>query len=103
MMTNEEFQTQLDAMFAKHPMIANSSQTSINELMYVLRMEGNEDYQIITNTGLCIPSVREAFVPTSLLAKKIKTIEYEDYDDEYDGKYVHAALVIVDLEGDGDE
>ena len=97
-MTNAEFQKKLNEMYAKHPMSAKSKVKSINELMYVLRIEGDEDYQIITNTGLCIPSVRKAFVPTHLFARKVKSIEYEDYNDEYDGKPIHCSLVIVDLE-----
>lgn len=38
-MTNTEFQKKLNDMYAKHPMIAISKQKSLNELMYVLRME----------------------------------------------------------------
>ena len=93
-MTNVEFQKKLNKMFEKHPILAKSNPKSLNELMYVLRVEGRKDYQIITNTGMCIPSVKTAFVPTSWLAKKVVHIEYEE--EEFDG--VKIPLVVVDLE-----
>ena len=95
-MTNAEFQVKLEAMYAKHPMIARSNPKSLNELMYVLRMEGDRDYSISDNEGGCIPSVRETFVPTRTLAKKVVAIEWEEFDDEEYGTY---GAIIVDLEG----
>ena len=94
-MTNAEFQVKLEAMYAKHPMIARSNPKSLNELMYVLRMEGDRDYSISDNEGGCIPSVRETFVPTRTLAKKVVSIEWEEFDDEEFGSY---GAIIVDLE-----
>lgn len=94
-MTNAEFMAKLDAMFAKHPMIARSNPKSLNELMYVLRMEGDRDYSISTNDGMCIPSVRETFVPTRDLAKKVVSIEWEEFEDE---EYGTIGAIIVDLE-----
>ena len=94
-MTNAEFQVKLDAMFAKHPMIAISNPKSLNELMYVLRMEGDRDYSISTNDGGCIPSVRETFVPSRDLAKKVTYVEWEEFEDEEYGTY---GTIIVDLE-----
>ena len=94
-MTNAEFQTKLDAMFAKHPMIARSNPKSLNELMYVLRMEGDRDYSISTNDGMCIPSVRETFVPSRDLAKKVVSIEWEEFEDE---EYGTIGAIIIDLE-----
>lgn len=96
-MTNAEFQIKLEAMFEKHPMLKRSNPKSLNELAYVLRMEGDVDYQIITNDGMCIPSVRETFIPSEILAKKVVSIEYEDYMDEYEGKFYQSSIVIVDL------
>ena len=96
-MTNTEFQTKLEAMFAKHPMIASSNPKSLNELIYVLRVEGDRDYSISTNDGACIPSVRETFVPSRDLAKKIASIEYEEFEDEYEGETYNYSAVIVDL------
>ena len=95
-MTNAEFQAKLKAMYAKHPLIARSNPKSLNELMYVLRMEGDRDYSISDNEGGCIPSVRETFVPTRTLAKKVTSIEWEEFEDEEYGTY---GSIIVDLEG----
>ncbi len=94
-MTNVEFQKKLDAMYAKHPMIAQSNPKSLNELMYVLRMEGDRDYSISTNDGLCISSARETFVPVRYLVKKITFIEWEEFEDEEFGTI---GAIIVDLE-----
>lgn len=94
-MTNTEFTTKLDAMYAKHHMIARSNPKSLNELMYVLRMEGDRDYSISTNDGMCIPSVRETFVPARDLAKKVVSIEWEEFEDE---EYGICGVIIVDLE-----
>ena len=98
-MTNVEFQTKLDAMYAKHPMIARSNPKSLNELMYVLRMEGDRDYSISDNEGGCIPSVRETFVPTRTLARKVVSVEYEEFEDEYDGETYSGSYIYVELDG----
>ncbi len=94
-MTNAEFMQKLDEMYSKHPMIKISKVKSLNELMYVLRMEGDRDYSISTNDGSCIPSVRETFVPTRDLAKKVVSIEWEEFEDE---EYGTCGAIIVDLE-----
>ena len=93
-MTNTEFQEKLNAMYAKHPMINISNPKSLNELLYVLRMEGDRDYCVSTNDGKCIPSVRETFVPSRDLAKKVISIEWEEFED--DGQTYGA--IIVDLQ-----
>ena len=98
-MTNAEFMVKLEAMYAKHPMIARSNPKSINELMYVLRMEGDRDYSISDNEGGCIPSVRETFVPTRTLARKVVSIEYEEFEDEYEGETYSGSYIYVELEG----
>ncbi len=98
-MTNVEFQAKLEAMYAKHPMIARSNPKSLNELMYVLRMEGDRDYSISDNEGGCIPSVRETFVPTRTLAKKVVSIEYEEFEEEYEGEIYSGSYIYVELEG----
>lgn len=97
-MTNVEFQAKLEAMYAKHPMIARSNPKSLNELMYVLRVEGDRDYAISDNEGGCIPSVRETFVPTRTLARKVVAIEYEEFDDEYEGETHHYSAILIDFE-----
>jgi hypothetical protein len=98
-MTNVEFQAKLEAMYAKHPIIARSNPKSLNELMYVLRMEGDRDYSISDNEGGCIPSVRETFVPTRTLARKVVSIEYEEFEDEYEGETYSGSYIYVELEG----
>jgi hypothetical protein len=94
-MTNAEFMNKLDEMYAKHPMIARSNPKSLNELMYVLRMEGDRDYAISTSDGGCIPSVRETFVPSRDLAKKVVSVEWEEFDDE---EYGTIGTIIVNLD-----
>lgn len=98
-MTNAEFQMKLNEMFAKHPMLARSNPKSLNELMYVLRMEGDRDYSISDNEGGCIPSVRETFVPTRTLARKVVSIAYEEFEEEYEGETYHGSYIYVELGG----
>ena len=93
-MTRGEFFNKLNEMFSKHPMIARSNPKTLNELMYVLRMEGDRDYAISTNDGSCIPSVRETFVPTKTLAKKVVSIDWHEETDEECGTY---SAIIVSL------
>lgn len=87
-MTNAEFPSKLNAMFAEYPLIARSKTKSLNELIYVLRMQ-NEEYQLNTISAKdgsfsCIPSAKETFVPSRDLAKKIVSIEFdEDAHKEY--------------------
>ena len=80
-MTKNEFFIKLNEIVKKHPMITKSNPISLNELVYVLRME-DEDYCISDNLGGCIPSVKETFVPTRLLAKKIKSIDWDEEANE---------------------
>ena len=94
-MTNVEFQTKLNAMYAKHPMIAKSNPKSLNELMYVLRVDGDRDYSISDNEGGCIPSVRETFVPSRDLARKVTNVCLEEFEDEEYGTY---GAVFVDFD-----
>lgn len=76
-MTRADFFANLNAIIQKHPMIAKSNPMSLNELVYILRME-DEDWCISDNVGGCIPSVKETFVPTKWLAKKIKSIDWDE-------------------------
>lgn len=93
-MTRAEFFGKLNEMFGKHPMLARSNPKTLNELMYVLRMEGDRDYAISTNDGSCIPSVRETFVPAKTLAKKVMSI---DWHGETDAKHGTYSAIIVTL------
>ena len=82
-MTNREFLTKLNEMFALHPVINLSKQKSLNELVYVLRMSG-DDYQLnLTdpkkpNELGMIPSVRDTFIPSRDLAKKIVSVTFDE-------------------------
>ena len=88
-MTRGEFFTKLNEMLKKYPLIAKSNPISLNELVYMLRMD-DEDYCISDNVGGCIPSVKETFVPTKWLVKKIKAIDWdEDANNESDTNVVY--------------
>lgn len=80
-MTNEEFQNWLAAEFAKYPLLNKSNPKSVNELCYVLRMSG-KDFTLNETDGngsfSFVPSVRDAFIPTRFLAKKVDAIEYDE-------------------------
>ena len=80
-MTNLAFQKKLKELYDEYPIIATSEKKSINELSYVLRMS-DEDYclNIIDGCGafLCIPSTKETFIPTHILAQKIEEIEFDE-------------------------
>lgn len=88
-MTRNEFFTKLNEMLKKYPLIAKSNPISLNELVYMLRMD-DEDYCISDNVGGYIPSVKEAFVPARWLARKIKAIDWdEDVNNESDTNVVY--------------
>ena len=82
-MTNAEFQVKLETMYAKFPYIAKRKQKTLNELIYVLRMSG-EDYQLTTtdenspNTFGCIPGIHDVFIPVKDLAKQVVSVEFDD-------------------------
>lgn len=87
-MTNTEFQTWLDAEFEKHPLFQLSRKRnilSLNELTYMLRRSGRDFCINIEDPDdpMCfgfIPSVRETFISTSDLARKVKQITCEDHE-----------------------
>ena len=82
-MTNKEFQIQLDEMYNKYSMIRNRKQKILNELVYVLRMTG-EDYQLtVTEDGIpngcsCIPGVQDVYIPVKDLTKKVVSVEFDE-------------------------
>lgn len=98
-MTNAEFQVKLKNMYADFPHIARSKQKTLNELVYVLRMTG-EDYQLNTfeegrpNSWGVIPGVQETFIPVKDLAKKVVSIEFDEETYEEMG----IKLLMVNLE-----
>ena len=83
-MTNNEFMVKLNEMFKKHLPIAGKTKT-INELIYVLRHDNDvEDYNVNISSdslGFSFGFVKDCFYPTKQLALKIKSIEYEEYED----------------------
>lgn len=81
-MTNVDFQNKLQEMYNQYSVIKLSKQKSFNELTYVLRMSEN-DYQINTtdkknNSFGLIPSVKETFIPSRDLAKKVVSVEFDE-------------------------
>lgn len=93
-MTNAEFQKKLEAMYAAHPSIASGTKKTLNVLVWLLRQD-DVDYNISVppykeDMGwLCIPSVKECFIPVQALAMHVAEVEvdesFEDDDFEYDG------------------
>lgn len=82
-MNNAEFQIKLKEMFDKFPSIARRKQKTLNELVYVLRMSG-EDYQLntkdLSNPGTfgCIPGVQDVFIPVRDLSKQVVSVEFDE-------------------------
>ena len=97
-MTNKEFQIQLAEMYKKFPLIDKHEQKTLNELVYVLRMSG-EDYQLNTFDKSehcawgCIPGVQETFIPVRELAKTVVNVEF----DEETYEYMNIKLLMVNL------
>lgn len=91
-MTNAEFQKKLEVMYAEHPIVGKSQRKTFNELVWILRQD-DVDYNISIppyeeDIGwLCIPSVKECFIPVKTLAMHVKEIELDEelVDDDYDG------------------
>ena len=92
-MTNAEFQMKLEEMYAKHHLITSGPKKTFNTLTWLLRQD-DVDYNISIppykegKGWMCIPSVKECFIPVKELAmhvKKVEVDECEDDDFEYDG------------------
>jgi hypothetical protein len=98
-MTNAEFQLQLEEMYQEFPLIGKREQKTFNELVYVLRMSG-EDYQLNTFDNSkpcvwgCIPGVQKTFIPVRDLAKKVVSVEFDEETYEEMG----IKLLMVSLE-----
>ena len=91
-MKNAEFQQKLETMYAEHPFISKGRKT-FNELCWILRQD-DADYNISIppykeDMGwICIPSVKECFIPVKELAmhvNKVEVDEFADDDFEYEG------------------
>ena len=82
-MTNAEFQVKLEEMYGKHSLISKRKQKTMNELVYTLRMSG-ENYQLTVterskpNSFGCIPGVIDTFIPVKDLAKKVVSVEFDE-------------------------
>lgn len=92
-MTNAEFQKKLEEMYAEHPTVTSGPKKTFNTLVWILRQD-DVDYNISIppykeDMGwLCIPSVKECFIPVKTLAMHVSEVvvdECEDDDFEYDG------------------
>ena len=98
-MTNAKFQVELEKMYAEHSVIAKRKQKTVNELVYTLRMSG-ENYQLNlvdkSEVGrfVCIPGVQDTFIPVKDLAKKVVSVEFDEetYED------MKIKLLIVEVE-----
>ena len=91
-MTNVEFNEKLGTMTKEWLPIA-SKQMTINELVWILRHDNNvDDYMMNIDSekeGFSFGLLKESFTPTRLLALKIKSIEYEEYEEsEYPLLYI---------------
>ena len=83
-MTNVEFQAKLQQMYAENPMIARSKRKTVNEILYLLRMDKENDYCVsVVEDGVwsCIPSVKETFIPVKSLARHVKSIVCDDEEE----------------------
>ena len=81
-MSNVEFQQRLESMYNKYSMITKGKKKTVNELFYVLRMD-DVDYNISVCEGkkwICIPSIKECFVPVQTLAKYVKDVYIDEVD-----------------------
>lgn len=98
-MTNAEFQIQLEKMYQQFPTIAKRKQKTLNELVYTLRMSG-ENYQLNTfdrNSPYswgCIPGVQDTFIPVKDLAKKVVDVEFDE--ETYEEMGIKLLLVNVE-------
>ena len=83
-MTNAEFHAKLNALTKEHLPIVSKKMT-INELIWILRHDKDvEDYNLNINSksqGFTFGLLKESFTPTKILALKINSIEYEEYED----------------------
>lgn len=86
-MTNVEFQSKLEAMYSVHPIIAKKANKTFNELVWILRQD-DVDYNISIppyedDMGwMCIPSIKECFIPVKTLAKHVSKVELDE--DEFE-------------------
>ena len=96
-MNNVEFQKQLKELYDKYLMSTKREHRTFNELVFALRMSG-ENYQIsiteekIPNGCGCIPGIQDTFIPVKDLAKKVISVEF---DEEIYNDYGIKLLLVV--------
>ena len=89
MMTNAEFQNKLNSLMEQNPMINRSKRKTLNEVLWVLRQDKEQDYclnfEVHNKNGDrefgFAPSLHETFINVKTLAKHVVSIECEDYED----------------------
>ncbi len=76
-----KFTAKMDELLDKYPMFKKSVQLSVNELVYVLRMDsGKYSVNIHDERDMwitMIPDVDDTFIPSRTLAQKLIAIEQE--------------------------
>lgn len=86
-MTNAEFQKKLAAMYAGHPILTKGPKQTFNVLTYILRKD-DVDYNISIPPykegmgWLCIPSVKDFFIPVRELAMHVKEVKLDECDND---------------------
>ena len=96
---NASFQVELEKMYQGHRFIADRKQKTLNELVYTLRMSG-ENYQLNTynkkvpNGSTCIPGVQDTFIPVRMLAQKVISVEFDE--ETYEEMGIKLLLVNVE-------
>ena len=93
-MTNKDFQKKLEEMYASHSFITKGPRKTFNELVWVLRQD-DVDYNVNIvpydddARWLCIPSIKECFIPVRDLAMHVSKVEFdEEFNNDdfgYDG------------------
>ena len=89
MIINAEFQNKLNALMDQNPMIKRSKKKTLNEVLWVLRQDKEQDYclnfEVVKKNGKkefsCAPSLHKTFINVKTLAKHVVSIECEDYED----------------------
>lgn len=96
-MTNAKFQQQLEEMYNKYSFISKTRIKTLNELVYVLRMNGrltgiNWQLNIEKENGCtCIPGVMDSFIPVRDLAKGVTSVEFDE--EIYNDFGIHLLLI----------
>lgn len=99
-MNNKKFQKMLEEMYGKYSFISKTRIKTLNELVYVLRMNGrltgvNWQLNIENENGCtCIPGVMDSFIPVRDLAKGVVSVEFDE--ETYNEFGIHLLMVEVE-------